>query len=330
MPWTRPGPPVPRTWHGRQGVSRPRACACIPATRAPTAPYGPAGVAGTLAHTHRPSKSVSQGGGNAERMDRWLPSSGRASWWWGWALPDWRWRSPWPGRRWRSPSSIAATTICSSPCSIRWRRPPCRRPTSPGRSARSSTPRPTHGSSSAAPRPVDQEGRTVVLDDDRRVAYDHLVLATGARHSYFGHDAWEEVAPGLKKIDDATLIRQRVLLGFERAEVGRGRRRAHPAAHLCRHRRWCHGRSRWLVPSPSSAAWRWPRTFAAINPQDTRIILIEAGSRLLSSFAPSLSAKAKAALERLGVEVRLGQRVTACDADGVIVDGERIAARTIV
>ena len=176
---------------------------------------------------------------------------------------------------------------------------------------------------------VDQEGRTVVLDDDRRVAYDHLVLATGARHSYFGHDAWEEVAPGLKKIDDATLIRQRVLLGFERAEV------AEDAAERTRQLTFVViGGGATGVEMAGAIAelgrMALAKDFRSINPQDTRIILIEAGSRLLSSFAPSLSAKAKAALERLGVEVRLGQRVTACDADGVIVDGERIAARTIV
>jgi NADH:ubiquinone reductase (H+-translocating) len=176
---------------------------------------------------------------------------------------------------------------------------------------------------------VDTGRQEVIVDDERRVAYDHLILATGARHAYFGRDEWEEVAPGLKKIDDATLIRQRVLIAFERAEVApdpedarrllsfvvvgggpTGVEMAGAIAELARH--------------------ALARDFSRINPKDARVVLVEAGPRLLASFAQTLSARAKEALEELGVEVRLGGRVTACDAQGVVVDGERIHAGTIV
>jgi NADH dehydrogenase len=176
---------------------------------------------------------------------------------------------------------------------------------------------------------VDTGRQEVIVDDERRVAYDHLILATGARHAYFGRDEWEEVAPGLKKIDDATLIRQRVLIAFERAEVApdpedarrllsfvvvgggpTGVEMAGAIAELARH--------------------ALARDFSRINPKDARVVLVEAGPRLLASFAQTLSARAKEALEELGVEVRLGGRVTACDAQGVVVEGERIHAGTIV
>lgn len=177
---------------------------------------------------------------------------------------------------------------------------------------------------------VDTARREVVLDDGARlVAYDQLVLATGARHSYFGRDDWEEVAPGLKKIDDATMIRQRVLMAFERAEVAAdpdevrrlltfvvvgggptGVEMAGAIAELARH--------------------ALARDFDAIDPGDTRVVLVESGGRLLRSFPEDLSAKAREALEALGVEVLLGRPVTACDGGGVVVDGRPIEARCVV
>lgn len=171
--------------------------------------------------------------------------------------------------------------------------------------------------------------RREVLVEDRRLPYDWLVLATGARHSYFGRDDWEEAAPGLKKIADATAIRERILLAFERAEVATdaaeraalltfvvvgggptGVEMAGAIAELARH---------------ALAA-----DFRTIDPRMARVILVEAGPRLLPAFPERLSARTAAALTGLGVELRLGAPVTGCDAGGVTVAGERIDARTVV
>jgi NADH dehydrogenase len=175
---------------------------------------------------------------------------------------------------------------------------------------------------------VDAASRKVILED-RRVPFDYLVLATGARHSYFGMDEWEMSAPGLKKIADATHIRERILMAFERAELCSDmaeRRRlltfvvvgggptgvemAGAVAELARH---------------ALAA-----DFRVINPRDTRVVLVEGGQRVLATFPPELSEKARRQLERLGVEVRLGAPMTGCDADGVTVGGEPIACRTVL
>lgn len=176
---------------------------------------------------------------------------------------------------------------------------------------------------------VDRAGRAVLVDDRRRLPFDHLILATGARHGYFGREEWEEVAPGLKKIDDATLIRQRLLLAFERAEIEpdpaerarlltfvvvgggpTGVEMAGAIAELARH---------------ALAA-----DFRRIDTRLARVVLVEAGPRVLASFPADLSDAARKALEQLGVEVRCGRPVTACDRCGVVVDGARIEARTIV
>jgi NADH dehydrogenase FAD-containing subunit len=175
---------------------------------------------------------------------------------------------------------------------------------------------------------IDRQRRLVRLDD-RTIPYDYLVVATGSRHAYFGHDDWEPVAPGLKKIDDATQIRRRLLLAFEQAEtctdpierrallnfivVGGGPTGVEMAgaiAELARHT---------LVDD-----------FRAINPAEARVILIEAGPRLLPAFPESLSEEAKRALEKLGVEVILGRPVTDCSAAGVMVGEYAIPSRTVV
>lgn len=175
---------------------------------------------------------------------------------------------------------------------------------------------------------VDRKKRTVTLED-RTIAYDQLVIATGARHAYFGHDEWEAVAPGLKKIDDATMIRRRILQAFEHAEVSED-----PAA-----------RRRLLtfvvigagptgvemagaIAELAKVALR--HDFRTIDPTEARIMLIEAGPRVLAAFPPKLSAAAQRALERLGVEVRLGAAVTQCDAEGVLIGSERLDAAAIV
>lgn len=171
--------------------------------------------------------------------------------------------------------------------------------------------------------------RGEVLIGDRRLSYDYLVLATGARHAYFGHEDWETVAPGLKKIDDATLVRQRLLMAFERAEsdcdpeerrrllnfvvVGGGPTGVEMAGAIA-----------------ELARGALASDFRSIDPKDARIMLIEAGPRLLPAFAESLSGIAKRSLERLGVDVLLGRAVTECTCAGVALGEERIAARTII
>ena len=177
---------------------------------------------------------------------------------------------------------------------------------------------------------IDADARRVATEDGRWYPYDYLILATGARHAYFGRDAeWAPVAPGLKKIDDATDIRRRVLLAFERAEteeaqaerarlltfvvVGGGPTGVEMAGAIA-----------------ELAHHTLRRDFRNIDPRSTRVLLIEAGARILPTFDPRLSQKARAALEGLGVEVRLGAPVTACSAAGVTVGGEEIGAGTIV
>jgi NADH:quinone reductase (non-electrogenic) len=175
---------------------------------------------------------------------------------------------------------------------------------------------------------VDTARREVVCSD-RRVPYDYLILATGARHAYFGHDDWEPFAPGLKKIDDATAIRRRLLSAFERAEV---------AADPVEQERLLTFVVVGAGPTGVEMAGAMvelahkalAKDFRHVNPRDARILLLEAGPRVLGAFPETLSRYAKRALERLGVEVRLNQPVTAVDANGVGVGGERIHAATVV
>ncbi|MDX1528661.1 MAG: NAD(P)/FAD-dependent oxidoreductase [Gammaproteobacteria bacterium] len=176
---------------------------------------------------------------------------------------------------------------------------------------------------------VDRELRQVQLAGGRLVPYDYLILATGARHAYFGHDTWEGVAPGLKKIDDATLIRQRVLLAFERAEIETDRRMQRALLTFV-----VIGAGPTGVEMAGAIA-ELARTalacdFRRIDPASARVVLIEAGPRVLPSFSESLSQRALKSLKALGVRVLLGLPVTQCDDAGVIVDGMRISARTIV
>jgi NADH:ubiquinone reductase (H+-translocating) len=171
--------------------------------------------------------------------------------------------------------------------------------------------------------------RQEVITGDRRISYDVLILATGARHAYFGHDEWEAVAHGIKKIDDATALRRRILLAFERAEaqddeaerqrllsfvvVGGGPTGVEMAGAIA-----------------ELARRALATDFRRIDPRMTRVTLVEAGPRLLPSFRESLSAAARRSLESLGVEVRLSTPVTGCDEGGVWTGSERIEARTIV
>jgi NADH dehydrogenase len=172
-------------------------------------------------------------------------------------------------------------------------------------------------------------GAQSVITDRRAIPYDYLILATGARHAYFGHDEWEPVAPGLKRIDDATELRRRILLAFETAEtevsaeermrlltfvvVGGGATGVEMAGAIAE-----------LARKALAADFR------NIDPREASIILVEAGPRLLPSFDAHLSGYAQRALQSLGVTVLLDAAVTACDASGVAIGERRIDSRTIV
>ena len=176
---------------------------------------------------------------------------------------------------------------------------------------------------------IDKARRVVRVDDRPDLAYDHLIVATGARHAYFGHDAWEAVAPGLKTIDDATGIRRRILTAFEHAEAAQS-----PDA-----RRRCLTfvvigggptgvEMAGAIAELAHVALR--HDFRTVDPREARIVLVEGGPRLLASFPEALSNAARDSLERLHVEVRLGVPVSACDADGATIGEHRLDAATIV
>jgi NADH dehydrogenase len=154
-------------------------------------------------------------------------------------------------------------------------------------------------------------------------------LATGAQHAYFGHNDWAAFAPGLKTVDDATYIRRRILLAFEKAET-----ETDPAERTRLLNFVIVGGGATGVEMAGAIAELANRAlakdFRAIDPRSARIILVEAAPRLLTPFDPSLSDAAKRSLEQLGVEVRLGAAVTALDAEGVSIGADRIEARTIV
>ncbi|AGB46535.1 NADH dehydrogenase, FAD-containing subunit [Mesorhizobium australicum WSM2073] len=176
---------------------------------------------------------------------------------------------------------------------------------------------------------VDRSGKRVLLDDGSAVAYDTLVLATGARHAYFGHDEWEPFAPGLKTLEDATTIRRRILLAFEQAE-----RESDPARRQALLTIVIVGGGPTGVELAGTIAELAHDTlrgeFRNIDTRQTRVVLIEAGDRILANFAPKLSDYARKALERLGVSVELGRAVTRCDADGVVFGDTILPARTIL
>jgi NADH dehydrogenase len=175
---------------------------------------------------------------------------------------------------------------------------------------------------------IDVAGKAVLIDE-RRVAYDRLVIATGARHAYFNHEEWERFAPGLKKIDDAIDIRCRILLAFERADNSTDDREQKRLLSFV-----IVGGGPTGVEMAGAVAELARKAlsidFRNIDPRSARVVLIESGPRVLANFPEALSAVAKRALEKLGVEVRLGIRVSRCDAEGVIVADERIEADTII
>jgi NADH dehydrogenase len=176
---------------------------------------------------------------------------------------------------------------------------------------------------------IDIDGRRILLEDGAAVHFDSLVLATGARHAYFGHDEWEPHAPGLKTLEDATSIRRRILLSLERAEretdlerraalltfviVGGGPTGVELAGAIAE---LTHQNLR--------------EDFRLIDTRKARVLLIEAGPRILSSFTPDLSAYAHAALQRLGVEIQLGSAVSDCNDNAVTYGSQVVAADVIL
>jgi NADH dehydrogenase len=175
---------------------------------------------------------------------------------------------------------------------------------------------------------IDTGARRVHVDQ-RAIAYDYLLVASGATHAYFGHDEWERFAPGLKNLDDAFLIRRRILAAFEQAEatadsaeraacltfavIGGGPTGVELAGTLA-----------------EIARHTLANEFRHIDSRKARVLLIEAGPRVLSTFTEDLSAKARAQLEKLGVEVLAGAPVTEIGADFLVAGGQRIAAQTIL
>jgi NADH dehydrogenase len=176
---------------------------------------------------------------------------------------------------------------------------------------------------------VDAKEKRVRLEDGETIPYDTLVLATGARHAYFGHDEWEPFAPGLKTLEDATTLRRRILVAFERAE-----RESDPVRRAALLTFVIIGAGPTGVELAGTIAElakdTLPPDFRRIDTQKARVVLIEAGPRVLAGFAEDLSAYAQKSLENIGVEVALGQPVTDCTADGVTYGGRRLDARTII
>lgn len=176
---------------------------------------------------------------------------------------------------------------------------------------------------------VDRATKTVQLKDGNVVPYDTLVLATGARHAYFGHDEWEAFAPGLKTLEDATTIRRRVLTAFEKAEL-----ETDPAKRQARLTFAIIGGGPTGVELAGIIAELAHQTlvkeFRQIDTRSARILLIEAGPRILPVFTPELSDYSRAALGRLGVEVSTGRPVTDITAEGVQIGDEFVPAKTVL
>jgi NADH dehydrogenase len=176
---------------------------------------------------------------------------------------------------------------------------------------------------------VDTQAKQVLLDKDQCVPYDYLILATGARDSYFGHNDWEQFAPGLKSIVQATAIRSKILLAFEMAE-----RETDPEKRKALLTFVLVGAGPTGVEMAGAIAGLAHKTlvsdFRHIHPEQARIVLVEALPRILLAFDERLAKKAHKALNRLGVEVRTSSPVEAIDSEGVVLAGERLAAKTVI
>ena len=176
---------------------------------------------------------------------------------------------------------------------------------------------------------IDPSRRIVCLEyQNREIPYDYLIVATGSRHAYFGHEDWEPMAPGLKAIEDGTEMRRRFLLAFERAEEAKDEAEKNSLMTFV----IVGGGPTGVELSgamPMIARRALSPDFRRIDTRRTRVILLEAGLRILPTFPESLAAKAKKSLEELGVEVRTSSMVTLIEPDAVHVGSERIAAHTI-
>src|SRR6516164_8977594 len=180
---------------------------------------------------------------------------------------------------------------------------------------------------------VDKERKCVFISNADRenvpIAYDCLILATGATHSYFGHNEFARHAPGMKSVADAVASRNKILQAFEQAEAEEdpGRHRDLLTFILV-------GAGPTGVEMAGALAVLVRTTlkseFRRIDPASARIVLVDRAPRVLSSFSEKLSKAAKQRLEKLGVEVRLGHSVDLIDAEGVVIAGERIASKTVI
>ena len=172
---------------------------------------------------------------------------------------------------------------------------------------------------------IDAGAQEISLGSGARVNYDYLVLATGATHSYFGHDEWAQFAPGLKTIENATEIRRRVLLAFELAERQMQEHGWHPPLNFVVIGGGPTGVE--LAGAISDIAKLYMRhDFRHIDPRRARVMLIDNGPRILAAYPPDLSAKAEEQLKNLGVEVHTGTHVTGVGAGWVEANGQRIDA----
>ena len=176
---------------------------------------------------------------------------------------------------------------------------------------------------------VDTQRKQVRLENGSEIAYDTLVLATGARHAYFGHDEWEKLAPGLKALEDATTIRRRLLLAFERAERETDEARRQALLTFSIVGGGPTGVELAGIIAELAKQTIWPE-FRNIDTRQARVLLLEAGPRILAAFPEDLSNYALKALERLGVEVRLGVPVKDITAEGVTLGEEFIPCRTAI
>jgi len=180
---------------------------------------------------------------------------------------------------------------------------------------------------------VDKDQKRVFVSDADRlnvpISYDYLILATGSSHSYFGHNEFEQFAPGLKSLADAEAARNKILQAFELAEA-----EDDPARHRDLLTFILVGAGPTGVEMAGALAvlvrTNLKSEFRRIDPASARIVLVDMAPRVLGPFSEGLSKAAKARLEKLGVEVRLGHSVDQIDADGIMVAGERIASKTVI